>query len=235
AGATPLPIASEAHLPLARICYEWNDLEAAERHARQSLHLAGQFGQGIDRFVLCEVFLARVNLAQGDVDGAAVLLAQAAQSARQQCFVDRLPEIASAQILIHLRQGKLAAAALLAERHDLPLSRARVRLAQGDPSTALAALEPWRRQVEARGWADERLKVMALRSVALYADGDNDRAAQALSDALTLAEPGGFIRLFVDEGPLMARLLSALGDRGIMPHYIGILLAAFDAERQRRE
>jgi LuxR family maltose regulon positive regulatory protein len=235
AGDTPLPIACEAHLPLARICYEWNDLEAAERHARQSLHLAGQFGQGIDRFVLCEVFLARLKLARGDMDGATALLEQAAQSARQQSFVDRLPEIAAAQILIFLRQGKLAAAAHLAEANDLPLSQARVHLAQGDPSTALAALESWRRQLEARGWADERLKVMALQSVALYTHGDKDRAAHMLFDALTGAEPGGFIRLFVDEGPPMARLLSAVVDRGILPDYIGKLLAAFDAEKLLRE
>jgi LuxR family maltose regulon positive regulatory protein len=235
AGATPLPIASEAHLPLARICYEWNDLEAAEFHARQSLELAGQFEQGIDRFVLCEVFLARLKLAQGDVDGAAILLAQASQSARQQDFVDRLPEIAAVQILAYLRQGKLAAAAHLAVKYDLPLSQARVHLAQGDPSAAQGRLEPWLRQVEAKGWADERLRGMALQSIALDAHGDKEWAAHTLSDALTLAETGGFIRLFVDEGPSMARLLSAVATQGIMPDYSRTLLSAFGVEKQRRE
>jgi LuxR family maltose regulon positive regulatory protein len=235
AGATPLPIASEAHLPLARICYEWNNLQAAESHARQSLELAGQFGQGIDRFVLCEVFLARVKLAQGDVDGAAILLAQASQSARQQSFVDRLAEIAAVQTLTFLRQGKLVAAAHLAEMHDLPLSQARVYLAQEDPSAALGRLEPWLRQVEAKGWADEQLRGMALQSIALDAHGDKEWAAQTLSGALRLAEPGGFIRLFVDEGPPMSRLLSVLATQGIMPDYIGTLLAAFGAEKQQRE
>ena len=55
-------------------------------------------------------------------------------------FVHRLPEVAAAQVLTFLRQGKLAAAAHLAETHDLPLSQARVHLAQGDPSAALAVL-----------------------------------------------------------------------------------------------
>ena len=235
AGDTPLPIASEAHLPLARIWYEWNDLEAAEFHGRQSLHLAGQFGRRIDRFVLCEVFLALVKVAKGDLDGAAALLAQAAQSARQNSFVERLTEIAAAQTITFLRQGNLAAAAHVAETHDLPLSRVRVRLAQGDPSAALATLGPWLRQVEAKEWADEQLKGMALQSVALDAHGDKDRAAQTLVDTLALAEPGGFIRLFVDEGPSMARLLLATSARGIMPDYVGALLAAFDAEKQQRD
>ncbi len=44
----PLPIIYEAHLGLARICYEWNDLEAAEQHGRQSLHLARQYETSVD-------------------------------------------------------------------------------------------------------------------------------------------------------------------------------------------
>ena len=115
----------------------------------------------------------------------------------------------------------------LAQTHELPLSQARVHLAQGDPSAALAVLEPLRQQVEAKGWQDERLKVMVLQAVALHAHGEKDKAVQLLGDALALAEPGGFIRLFVDEGAPMAQLLSEAAARGIMPDYIGKLLAAF--------
>ena len=103
-----------------------------------------------------------------------------------------------------LRQGNLAAAAHLAQTHDLPISQARVLLAQGDPSAALAVLEPLRRQMEAKGWQDERLKVMVLQAVAHHAHGEKDKAVQLLGEALALAEPGGFIRLFVDEGEPMA-------------------------------
>src|ERR671935_210274 len=87
AGDQPLQIVYEAHLGLARVLYEWNDLEAAEQHGRQSLHLARQYERVIDRFIVCEVFLARLKLAQGDMSGAASVLAQAEQSARQRNFV----------------------------------------------------------------------------------------------------------------------------------------------------
>ena len=160
------------------------------------------------------MFLARLKLAQGDVAGAAALLAEADQSVRQQNFVHRIPEVAAAQVLTLLRQGNLAAAAHLAQTHELPLSQARVHLAQGDPSAALAVLEPWRQQVEAKGWEDERLKVMVLQAVALHAQGEKDKAVQLLCDALALAEPGGFIRLFVDEGLPMAHLLSEAAAHG---------------------
>jgi LuxR family maltose regulon positive regulatory protein len=235
AGEPPLPVACEAHLGLARVCYEWNDLDEALQHGQQSLHLARQYDRVIDRFVLCEVFLARLKLAQGDVAGAAALLAEAGQSARQQNFVDRMPEVAAAQVLTLLRQGNLAAAAHLAQTHELPISQARVHLAQGDTPAALAVLELWRQQVEARGWQDERLKVMVLQTVALQAHGEQDKAVQLLCDALALAAPGGFIRLFVDEGLPMAHLLAEAAAHGMLPDYIGKVLAVFAAEEQKRE
>ncbi len=219
------PTACEAYLGLARIFYQWNDLEAAQQHGQQSLQLARQI-EMIDSSVASEVFLARLKLAQRDVTGAAAILAKADQSARQHNFVQQIPEVAAAQVLMLLQQGNLAAAAHLAQTHELPLSRVRVHLAQGDPSTALAALEPVRRQAEAKDWADERLKVMVLQAVAHHALGQKDQAAQLLGEVL--AEPGGFIRIFVDEGLPMAELLTRLRDEdGRMNEYIHKLLTAF--------
>src|SRR5260370_40950115 len=43
AGDQPLQIIYEAHLGLARVLYEWNDLHEASQHGRQSLHLARQY------------------------------------------------------------------------------------------------------------------------------------------------------------------------------------------------
>jgi len=233
AGDPPQRMACEAHLGLARVFYEWNDLEAAEQHGQQSAQLARQIL--VDSFAAYEVFVARLKLAQGDVSGAATVLDEAEAFVRRHRFVFRMPDVAAAQVLTLLRQGHLAAAAHLAQTHDLPISQARVHLAQGDTSAALAVLLPWRRQVEAKGWADERLKVMVLQAVALHMNGDKDKAVQLLFDALTLAEPGGFIRLFVDEGLPMAHLLSEVADFGRMPGYTGKLLAVLKAEAQKRE
>ncbi len=233
-GAQPLPIACESHLGLAQIFYEWNDLGAAEQHGLQALHLAQQFDRVIDRYIICEVCLARLKLARGDVAGAAAMLAEAEQSVRQNNFVHRIPEVAAAQVLVLLRQGDLPKAAHLAQAHDLPFSQARVLLAQGDPSAALALLSPLRQQMEARDWQDERLKVMVLQAVAFYALGEEDHAVQLLGEALTLAEPGSFIRLFVDEGAPMEQLLLEAASHGVPQEYIRKLLAAFDAEKRKR-
>ncbi len=238
-GDPPSPVASEAYLGLARIFYEWNDLDAAQQYGQQSVALARQI-ENTDRFVPYQVFLARLKLAQGDVAGAAAILAQAGQFARQHNFVHRMPEVAAAQVLALLRQGNLAAAAQLAQTHELPISQARVHLALGDTSSALAVLEPLRQQVEAKRWEDERLKVMVLQAVALHAHGEKDKAVQLLGDALALAEPGGSIRIFLDEGLPMAELLTRMKDEGGRPvlsevegmkEYIHKLLAAFGKQK----
>ncbi len=227
AGEYPQPNIAEVQLGLARIHYEWNDLESAEEYAQQSLHLARQYDQVIDRFIISEIFLARLKLARGDVAGAAAQLAQTEQAARQRQFIHRLPEIAAAQVDVLLRQGDVTSAAHLAQKYDLPLSQARVLLAQGDVAAALTLLSALRQQMEAKDWQDERLKALVLQAVALQAHGEQAPALQTLGEALALAEPGGFVRLFVDEGPAMARLLSAAATRGIAPDAIARLLAAF--------
>jgi LuxR family maltose regulon positive regulatory protein len=228
AAGLPFPFVCEAHLGLARVHYQWNDLDAARQHGEQSLQLARQIAN-TDRPVACEVLLARLALARGDAAGAAAILAEADRAARQHDFVLQVPEVAAAQVLAFLRQGDVAAAAHVAQAHDVPLSQARVHLAQGDPTAALAVLEPYRRRMAEKAWADEELKALVLLAVASDAHGERAKAVELLDEALTLAEPGGFIRIFVDEGAPMARLLYEALSQGVHPGYVRHLLAAFPA------
>ncbi|MEC0201539.1 LuxR C-terminal-related transcriptional regulator [Paenibacillus lautus] len=208
AGDPPLPAACEAHLGLARICREWNDLDAAEQHGLRALHLAGQFEQ-TDRAVACEVFLARLKLSRGAVNEAVAMLAKADHFARQHHFTHQLSHIAEAQVLAMLQQGNVRSASQLAQKFDLKLSQARVLLAQGDTAAALVILEHLRADMEVKGWADEQLKVKVLQALAIQAHGEKLKAAQIIADVLGMSEPGGFIRLFIDEGEPMRELLSA--------------------------
>jgi LuxR family transcriptional regulator, maltose regulon positive regulatory protein len=224
----PVPLCG-ANLGLARICYEWNDLETAEQYIQQSLQLARQHDSVIDRFVICEVFLARLKLTRGDVAGADAVLEDADQFARQHNFMHWIPEVAAAQVLSMIRQGNLATATHLAQMHELPISQARVYLAQGDPPAALAVLEPLRKQMEAKRWADELLKVMVLQTIALHALGEKDKAVQLLRETLALAEPGSYVRIFVDEGEAMQLLIEKQSRNRDHPMsgYAEKLLAAF--------
>lgn len=226
----PHTIISEVHLGLARICYEWNDLDAAEQHGQQGIHLSRQYDSVIDRFVIYEVLLARVRLARGDVAGAVADIDQTMQTARQQNFVLRLPEIAAAQVVALLRLGDVTAAAQVAQAYPTPISQARIHLAQGNPAAALSILDAYRQQVEAKRWPDEQLRAMVLQALAYRAHGDKEKALLVLGDVLVMAEPGGYIRLFADEGRPMAQLLSEAAARGILPEYTARLLDAFDRD-----
>ena len=221
------PSACEAHLGLARIFYEWNDTDAAQKYAHKGLQLAQQL-ENIDRAVAIEVFLARLKLSQGDVASATAILAKAYQSVRQHNFVYQMSEVITTQVITLLKQGNLPEAADLAEKHELPVSQAQVYLARGEASAALAVLRPLGKQVEIKSEADKYLKVIILQAVAHHECGKTDEAIQLLEKAMELAEPNGFIRVFVDEGLPMVQLLSEVAAQGIMPDYARKLLAAFE-------
>jgi LuxR family transcriptional regulator, maltose regulon positive regulatory protein len=225
-GEPSLPIACEAHLGIARVHYAWNDLEAARLHGMKSLELARQLE--ISSFVSTELFLARLKLALGDVTGAAAQLADTERSVRRHGFLVRLPDVASARVAVLLHRGEVAAAARTAWDHDLPLCRARVHLARGDGPAARDVLIHRLHEAEEGAWEDERLGATVLLALAHREHGDHDMAHHVVAGALAQAEPQGLIRVFVDEGRPMARLLAEARDRGVASSYIATLLTAFD-------
>ena len=119
-GGTFQPAAGEAHLGLARIWYERNDLAAARRHAEQSVRVAEQM-QHADNPVLCRVFYTYLALAEGNVDAAAASVAQAEVEMRRQQVMHQAPAVATANVRTLLRQGNVTAAEEVA---DAPQSAA---------------------------------------------------------------------------------------------------------------
>ena len=222
--------AGVVYLGMARIHTQWNNLETAEKLAQQSLLLAQQFSQIPNRLIVSELLLTKIKLAQGDLESASALLTQTEQIASQYNFQHQIPQLFSVKVAILLRQGDLTAAERLTQEYDVPISRARVLLAQGNYSEAVALLESYRQQMEVKNWQDERLKTLALQAVAFHLNGDDNKALACLNEALTLAEPNGFIRLFLDEGAPMAELLYAAASQAIHRDYVTKLLKAFSAE-----
>jgi LuxR family maltose regulon positive regulatory protein len=229
-GDKPLSVSVGAYIGLARISYEWNDLDSAEQYGQQAIQLARYIDSNAV-FAVCKVLLARLRLAQGKLSDATSLLAEAEQFVRQHNFSHTMPEIIAYQVITLLRQGNLTAASNLVVQHDLPVSRARVYMAEGDTAAAITLLESHFKQVEAKGWASQGLRIMVLQAIIFQAHGDIDSAIQLLSQILALTEPEGFIRLFVDEDPQMAYLLLTTIQRGISSNYISQLLAAFSVQQ----
>ena len=74
------------------------------------------------------------------------------------------------------------------------------------------------------------LEILVLRALVLEAQGNRTSALSTLERALVFAEPEGYLRLFVDEGPPMLALLRHAYVRGIVPGYVTTLLSAFEEQ-----
>jgi LuxR family maltose regulon positive regulatory protein len=248
----PRPIAGIALMGLGYLLREWNDLEAALRHAVEGIELAAKWEE-MGTFT-GYISLAGVKQALGDQEAAR----EAIQKARRTAMGFEGMEMASVVVGVYqarlwIQQGDHNAALRWAEERGLKdrieagelekgsrtvpflyaaleyMAYAEVRIAQGRTAEALAILKPLLQVTEAGGWTMFTIETLALESLAFQALGDVDRALRCLERALSLAEPEGFVRLFVDKGQPMARLLYQAAKRGIAPEYADQLLAAFPA------
>ncbi|KKO52737.1 LuxR C-terminal-related transcriptional regulator [Paenibacillus sp. DMB20] len=224
AGEPPLPAACDAYLGMARIFYEWNDLEAAEQHIQQSILLARQI-ENTDRLSDSELFAAKLKLARQDISASEALLTKARHEVQERSFTHLLGEVQHLELLISLHRGNFPEAVKLLKTSKWPVLQSRIDMIQGNARAALAILGPLYDQAKAKQWKNEQLKLLVLQALAFQVQGNMERALQRLNDALTLAENEGFVRLFVDEGKPMFDLLTEAAIRRIQPDYTGFLLS----------
>jgi LuxR family maltose regulon positive regulatory protein len=233
-----LPNSGLAYLGLAEIHREWHDLETAYQHAAIALDLGKQWSIR-DTIQVAYVTLARILHARGDSKGANDAIQQATQGAQKQSPFTSW--IAAMQTRFCLFQGDLATAVHWVEQCNLPLDEGlkflqfpdeyatlvRVFLAQDQIQPALALLDQMHAQAEASGRTGRMIEISVLYALASYAQGDLQSAYAPLTRALVLAEPAGYMRIFVDEGAALAKLLRLAKSRGVALDYIDKLLAAF--------
>ncbi|MCP4541051.1 MAG: hypothetical protein GY832_28275 [Chloroflexi bacterium] len=227
-----LPLASLVDVGLSDLLYEQNDLDAARQSAQRavdSFEQMGLWGMPTD-LVLAYTTLARVLQAQGDVAGASDVLQRAEQAKRQRnVFPEFSSMVDTCRIRLWLAQvandpNHLADAVRWAEsqptesgplltREQERIALARVRIAQGKPDEVLSLLEQLAKSAEDGGRGGRLIEILALQAIALQAQNDTDRALAVLEKSLVLAEPEGYVRIFVDEGAPMGSLISALRSR----------------------
>ena len=106
---------------------------------------------------------------------------------------------------------------------------ARLLIVQGRLDESARLLQRLQIAAEAGGRYSKVIEIRLLQALTFQAGGETDRALSALEGALSLAEPEGFIRIFVDEGRPMARLLYQALEGGIAPGYVSRLLSAFSS------
>jgi LuxR family transcriptional regulator, maltose regulon positive regulatory protein len=243
----PPPAAGLGYVGLAEIAYQRDDLDLALRHATVGIALCRQFvytaplASGL-------ATLAMIRQATGDPAGALAAITEAGQASPGPAGL--LNPVPAQRARLLLAQGDLAAAARFAQENglgpddepDYPresghLVLARILLAQDRPGQALALLDRLRAAAAAQDRAGSLIEVGALRALALAAAGDETGSVTALAEALVLACPQGYVRVFADEGPPMAALLGRLvaaqragqAAAGVPLGYLARLQRAFDA------
>jgi LuxR family maltose regulon positive regulatory protein len=247
-----LPIASEPLIGLGELWREWNDFDVAVDHLTEAIELAAQWSEvaAMDAYGP----LARIRAARGDWAGAEEALETArslALKSESTDVDDRVVELQQAHLLAI--QGDLDGVRRWAEGRGLspdPSATlppgpgqafvekrlrkyekgvyARLLLLEDRIEEALELMDSLLAQARNLDRTDLVISLQILRALAFHAEGDDRAAMTALVEALNLAEPGGYVRIFVDEGPAMVCLLRLAVSQGISPAYAARLLAGFD-------
>jgi LuxR family maltose regulon positive regulatory protein len=246
------PAAGVVHIGMGTLLYERNDLDEAERALERGVELAERTGD-VSTLVWAYVTLSRNKRARGD-EGGALERARQAEVVARDSGADLQIAIALAWMTrLLLTRGDLTEAVAFEQERAATavdaadaarvvdrLTSVRLLYAQGRHREALALLEELGETAEAAGRTGDLIEILTLQALALWAGHEKERAVSTLAGALTLAEPEGYVRTFVDEEAPMGDLLSATLEarrRGhldaagrISVSYIARLLAAVAQE-----
>jgi len=245
--------AADMYVGMSALQREHNDLKTAEQLLLTSQALGELAGLQQNPY-RWRAAMARMREVQGDPDGALDLLDQA-ERLYNGAFSPNVRPIAARKSRVWVSQGRLDEALAWAREEGLSVENelsylrefdhitlARVLLARyqsdragGSISGVVGLLERLLKAAEEGGRKGSVIEILVLQAIAYHAQGDLPAALLPLQHALALAEPEGYVRMFLDEGSSMMQLIREASAREIMPDYTDKLLAAFEAEKRKSE
>ncbi len=245
--------AADMYVGMSALHREHNDLETATQCLLTSQALGELTRLPQNPYRWCAA-MARIHEARGDPDGALDLLDQA-ERLYDGNFSPNVRPIATRKVRVWVAQGRLGESLGWARERGLSVENelsylhefdhitlARVLLAryqsdhaESSISGVVGLLERLLKAAEEGGRMGSMIEILVLQALAYYAQGDLPASLLPLKHALALAEPQGYVRMFLDEGSNMMQLLREASAREIMPDYTDNLLAAFESEKQKSE
>jgi LuxR family transcriptional regulator, maltose regulon positive regulatory protein len=247
-GRLPLPVIGWVYIRMGEILYEWNQLVDAWDHLSRGLRRA-ELGGDVRSLIAGYVIAARLKLAEGEIESAASFLERARPLQEQASFTDWTSQFERTQLELWLAQDRLRTAVdwsqvMLqnepSENHPesvvTSLAIARVLIFKGDRLSierSQAILDRLLEMANNEGRVSVTIEALAIIALADWRRGEQADALASLEHALRLAEPEGYVRLFVDLGLPMARILQEARSRGVMQYYVDHLLAAFGSALAR--
>jgi len=252
-GAPVLQGAADMYVGMSDLYREHNDLKTATQHLLTSQALGELAGLPQNPYRWCAA-MARIQEAQGDLDGALDLLEQAERLYDSNLSPNVRP-VATRKARVWVAQGRLGEAlgwareqglsvenelSYLHEFDHITLARVLLALYQSDHadgsiSEVMGLLERLLKAAEEGGRKGSLIEILVLQAIAYHTQGDLPAALLPLQRALALAEPEGYVRMFLDEGSGMMQLLREAAARETMPDYTDKLLAAFEAGKRKSE
>jgi LuxR family maltose regulon positive regulatory protein len=224
------PALALVRIGLAQVLLEQGDLDAALEQGKYALELTPLLGYA-QWHVAAATTLARVLDARGDTAAAAELFAQLEPTQVEAAAVHDLLNPVGAERARHLLASGDAGEverwleSLALDEHAEPafthepeyLMLARWFQARGEAERALALLRRWRRLAERQGRTGSVIEIRVLEAAALASLGDERGARSALSEAVAVATPEGYQRVFIEGGPQIRTLLDRSHLPGITP------------------
>lgn len=252
-GAPALRGAADMHVGVSELYREQNDLNTAEQHLVKSKELGDLNGLPKNPY-RWRVAMARIREARGELDEARDLLDEA-EHLYVGDFSPNVRPISALRARVWVKEGELEKALAWTRERKLSIDEdpgylrefeqitfARILLFQHQSDQAdsllhdaMGLLERLLKAAEKGGRVGSAIEILVLQALANQLRGDIPSALASLERALTLAEPEGYVRIFLDEGAPMAGLLREAAAHRILPDYTQKLLGAFKAEGRRDE
>jgi LuxR family maltose regulon positive regulatory protein len=230
---------------LGIVSYHQNRLKIAEEKLTQLVN--NYYFLNVVMAAHGSVALAMVYMARREFDQAEQYFKKALNYAIDTNNIEAIRIIRAFEAEYALRRGHLAKASQWAERFmskpiTMPylfyfpqLTLVRILMAQDTSDSRQQAADRLNQLNDfLTSVHNKQFQVNVLALQALHHDTLNEKSAalDKLTTALNLAEPSGYIRLFVDLGPQMADLLKRLQKQNVAVDYIESIMAAFrDDER----
>ncbi len=237
-----LPTLSHVYTTMSAVLLEWNDLEGAVHYAKEAVELAHRWEQA-DALHFALDNYGYALFALGDVQGAFDILHQAWQVARRtSTWFEQIT--LSQEIEWYLSLDNLDAALQCVNRAQLdineptmisvnsfssallPLTFVQIYLAQKEYAKALSLSSLMLENIERRNIGHYNIRLLLWQALAYSGMKQEQQALASLKRALTLASPGGYLRVFISDGSKLILLLLQARSAGIMPDYIDRIMAA---------
>ena len=232
------PLAASIFASLGRLSYEWNRLEDAEQNIRQCMELSRTWGDIGQQAYACAI-QARLEYARNNPEKTQEAMREAERLIGEHTLSPHWSIQVRADLTrVWLAQGNLERPYQRVQKRglkikdEIPYQREseyvlllRVLLARGEHEAAIILSNRLLQQAQTIGQVGLAIEALILQALALQGKKETEQALAALEKALALARPEGYVRLFLDEGEAMTRLLCQVQSRQVGNGYAVVLLS----------